>query len=192
MKIMAIPGNGNADVDSEIWFPWLKKELEKLKKDRRLGVKELDVIIKNMPDPDIARRNIWVPFIEQHVGNDPDAILIGHSSGALAVMRYLENHKAQGAVLVGACYTDLGDAKEKASGYYDDEWQWEKIRKNAEWIMQFASTNDPYIPIEEARHVRDMLNTEYHEYTDQGHFSSDIKKISFPELIEVLKKKLKS
>lgn len=174
---MIIPGNENTDI-SENWFPYVKKGLEKL---------DVKVIAKNMPDPDIAREKYWLPFIEKEVGWGDDVILMGHSSGAVAIMRYLENHSVKIAVLVGACYTDLDDKKEKESGYYNRPWQWNKIKKNAQKIIQFASTNDPYIPISEARHIRDNLDTEYYEYSDQGHFGSDVGKTKFPEIIKVIK-----
>lgn len=177
---MIIPGNGNADM-SEIWRPYVKRELEKL---------GLTVIAKNMPDPDLARQKYWLPFMKEQIEGDENAILIGHSSGALAAMKYAEEHKLEGIVIVAAAHTDLGDDKEKASGYFDEPWQWEKMKNNTKWIIQFASTNDPYIPIEEAHHVRDHLNAEYYEYPDQGHFSSDINKTEFPELIEAMKRKL--
>ncbi len=173
---MIIPGNGNADI-SQFWYPFLKNELEKL---------GIEVIAKNMPDPDLARKEFWLPFIEKQTNGDEQTILIGHSSGAVAILRYLEAHKIEGAVLIGACYTDLSDEKEKASGYYDDPWQWEKIKQNAKWIVQFASTDDPYISIEEARYVRYHVNPDYHEYTDRGHFMTN----EFPELVEAIKRKL--
>ena len=65
-----------------------------------------------------------------------------------------------------------------------------KIKQNVKWIIQFASTNDPYIPIEEARFIRDKIGSEYYEYTDQGHFGVDVKKLEFPEIIEIIKKKI--
>ncbi len=179
MKAMIIPGNGNADM-SEIWYPYAKIELEKL------GIK---VIAKNMPDADLARKEFWLPFIETQVGEGDDVILIGHSSGAVAIMRYLETHKILGAAIVSACYTDLGSENERASGYFSNEWNWAAIKNNAKWILQFGSINDPYIPIEEMRYIHNKLNTEYYEYADQGHFSSDVKKTEFPELITALRKK---
>ncbi len=101
MMAIIIPGNGNTDI-SENWFPYVKKELEKL------GIK---TVAKNMPDSYLARRKYWIPFIEKEAKGEKDVILIGHSSGAVATLRYLENHKALGTVIVGACYTDLGDKK---------------------------------------------------------------------------------
>ena len=182
MRAMIIPGNENADM-SQAWYPYVKKELE------RLGIK---VIAKNMPDADLARKEYWLPFIEQQLEEDADSILIGHSSGAVAAMRYLENHKAVGAVLVSAEYTDLNNEKEKIRGYYDETWRWNKIKKNAKWIIQFHSTDDPFIPAEEARFIHQQLSTEYHEFSNQSHFWAigNLIKDKFPEIIEAIRKKL--
>jgi predicted alpha/beta hydrolase family esterase len=92
--------------------------------------------------------------------------------------------------LVGGYYTDLGIPKEKESGYFDDPWDWEAIRKNQQWILQFSSTDDPWIPIAEPRFVHKKLNTEYFESNNMGHFGGDYFKPTFPELLEALKKKL--
>ncbi len=180
MKAILIPGNGG-ESPQDNWFPYLERELPKL------GIK---VINEQFPDPELARREFWVPFIKE-LGADENTILIGHSSGAVAAMRYAEANKILGSILVGACHTDLGDENEKQSHYYDDPWSWEDIKKNQRWIIQFASTDDPFIPIEEARHIHEHLDSDYHEYINQGHFGhSEQPKDEFPELIEVLKKKL--
>ena len=181
MKVMIIPGNGNTKIESN-WYLSVKEGLKK---------PGIDVIAKNMPDPDLASKNYWLPFMEKHLAGCNDSILIGHSSGAVAIMRYLETHAAWGAVLVGACHTDLGDAKEKASGYFDCEWKWNDIRNNCEWIIQFASTDDPYIPAQESRHIHRMLGTEYHEFSDRGHFSSPNEDCTeFPEIVEAVRKRI--
>jgi len=177
MKAMIIPGNNNTDISTN-WYLYVKKELEKL------GIK---VIAENMPDPDLARKEYWLPFIEKNIG-ECDVVLIGHSSGAVAIMRYLETHKILGAVLVGACYTDLNDEKEKASGYYNELWQWETIKRNANWIIQFASIDDLYIKKEEFRYINEMLDTEYHEYKNRGHFEEK----EFPELVFCVRQRLEN
>src|SRR3989344_70783 len=178
-KVIIIPGNGNTDV-SENWFPYVKKELED---------KGFNVSARNMPDPDLARKEYWLPFILDELEADENTVAIGHSSGAVAILRLLESHKLLGTIIIGACYTDLGDQNEKESGYYNDPWQWEKIKKNASWIVQFASQDDPYIPIKEARYIHEQLSSEYHEYNDEGHFGSDVNKEEFPELIQVILRK---
>ena len=105
-------------------------------------------------------------------------------------MRYAEENPLYGSVLVGTYHTHLEIENEKASGYFDTPWNWEAIRANQKWILQFASADDPWIPIEEARAVHENLKTEYYEYTDQGHFGGDYDKKEFPELIHALTGKL--
>ena len=179
MKIILIPGNGNTDIN-DIWFPYVKHSLE---------LKGFEVIARNMPDPELAHKDIWLPFIRNELCADGNTIAIGHSSGAVALMRYLENTKLLGVILIGACYTDLGYVSERESGYYELPWEWNTIKENAEWIIQYASQDDPYIPITEPRYIHDRLNSEYHEYTDQGHFGEDINKTEFPELVnDILRK----
>ena len=126
-----------------------------------------------------------MPFIKE-LGADENTILVGHSSGAVAAMRYAEKNKILGSILVGVCYTDLGEESERVSGYFDHPWDWGSIKNNQKWIVQFASTDDPYIPIEEARYVHEHLQTDYREHTDRGHFMD----LEFPELITAIKEKL--
>ena len=45
-------------------------------------------------------------------------------------MRLLETHKISVAILVSAARTDLGDAGERASGYFDMDWDWEAMKPN--------------------------------------------------------------
>lgn len=177
IKIIFIHGNGRSTIDDN-WFPWVKKELEVL------GVK---IIAENFPDPIEAKSKIWLPFISS-LGADQHTILVGHSSGAVAAMRFAEQNKIFGSVLVSGSYTDLGEESERISGYYNEPWDWEAIKKNQKWIVQFASIDDPYIPIEEARYIHEKLETDYHEYGDQGHFGWDIGKKEFPELVAAIKR----
>ncbi len=176
MKVIFIPGNGGGS-PQDIWFPYLKKELETL---------GLEVIASEFPDNILARESFWIPFLKNELKADGQTILVGHSSGAIAAMRFAETNQLLGSALIGAYHTDLGLSSEKESGYFERPWHWESIVRNQKWIMQFASVNDPFIPIEEARYVQEKLDSEYHELIDQDHFGESV----FPELFEALKKKL--
>jgi len=172
-KVIFVPGNGGATTNDN-WFPYAKIELEKT---------GLEVIAAEFPDPDLARESYWMPFLIDELKTDEDTILIGHSSGAIAAMRLAEKQRILGSVLVGAYHTDLDMETEKKSGYFDRPWDWDKIRNNQAWITLFASQDDPWIPIEQPRHLHEKLNCEYHEFVDQGHFGGDYNKETFPELV---------
>ena len=64
-------------------------------------------VLRNMPDPITARRSIWLPFMKDELGVDEQTIIIGHSSGACAAVRFAETNKVAGIILVGA-YTSGG------------------------------------------------------------------------------------
>lgn len=179
IKVIFIHGNGGGSVKDN-WFPYLERELTKL---------GITIISKDFPDNQIAREKYWLPFLKE-LGADENTILIGHSSGAIAAMRFAEKNKILGSILVGTYYTDLGEENEKAAGYFDRPWNWQAIKKHQKWIAQFNSIDDPWIPIEEARFVNVMLETDYHEFKDQGHFGGDYVKVEFPEIVEVIKKNL--
>ena len=175
-NIILIHGNGGSTIE-DIWFPQAKTKLEEL---------GLEVIAQTMPDNRIARSIKWLPFLQDVLGADENSIIIGHSSGAVAAMRYAESHRIFGSVLVGASYTDLGDRMEKMSGYFEEPWDWKAVKANQNFIVQFASTDDPYIPIEEPRYIHEQLATDYHEEANRGHFMD----YSFPELVSVIQEKL--
>lgn len=175
-KAIFIHGNGGSTA-SDIWFPWLERELTAL---------GLDVINRTFPDNVKARARIWLPFLEE-LGADEHTILVGHSSGAVAAMRYAETHRLAGSVLVSVCHTDLGDGGEAASGYYRAPWQWTRIREHQPWIGIFHSTDDPLIPIGEARFVAAQLRANYFEFDDRGHFNGSRE---CPEVLDYLRRLL--
>ena len=65
-------------------------------------------VLRNMPDPITARRSIWLPFMKEELAVDHQTIIIGHSSGACAAVRFAELYKVAGIILVGA-YTSGED-----------------------------------------------------------------------------------
>ena len=175
-RAILIHGNGGSTA-ADIWLPWVERSLA------GLGIGVTNV---TFPDNVKARAQYWLPFIDE-LGADEQTILIGHSSGAVAAMRYAETHRLLGSVLVGVCHTDLGDAFEAASGYYREPWQWQKIRDHQQWIAIYSSTDDPNIPIAEPRFVAAQLRCSYFEFNDRGHFV-DVREL--PEVVQFVKRKL--
>ncbi len=176
IKAILIHGNGGCTA-GDIWFPWVERELT------GLGV---EVINQTFPDNVKARAQYWLPHLET-LGADQNTILIGHSSGAVAAMRYAETHRLLGSILVGVCHSDLGDSFEAASGYYAADWQWQRIREHQDWIAIYNSSDDPHIPIAEPRFVAKQLKCSYYEFNDRGHFTNSRQ---FPEIVDLLRRKL--
>ncbi|XP_074844545.1 serine hydrolase RBBP9 [Carettochelys insculpta] len=173
-KAVIVPGNGAGNVEKSNWYGWVRK---------RLGqIPGFQCLLRNMPDPVTARESIWLPFMESELRCDGQTIIIGHSSGAAAAMRYAETHQVYAIILVSAYTSDLGDENERESGYFNRPWQWEKIKTNCQRVVQFGSTDDSFLPWSEQQEVADGLNAELHKYTNRGHFQST----EFNELIRVV------
>ena len=180
IKIVFIPGNGGSSVNDN-WFPSLKKDLEKY---------GLAVVSSEFPDADLARESYWIPFLKDELKVDENTILVGHSSGAIAAARFAEQYPILGSVLIGTYHTDLNMESERLSGYFTRPWDWKKISGNQKWTIIYASQDDPWIPIDQPRHIYKNLQCEYHEYTDQGHFGGDYFKPTFPELTTAILRKI--
>lgn len=190
--IIICPGNGCSQIRHSNWYGKLHDVLTK--------EHGLNCICENFPDPLRARREIWIPHIrttaELHAsGTDPrNVILVGHSSGAQAALRYAEAHPVRGIVLVAATYSDLGDAGERASGYYpqskgngesgeSNPYLFDAMKEHCQHWHQFHSDDDPFIPLHEAERVRDGLGLSetYHMIPGRSHFFN-----YSPELLDVI------
>lgn len=159
-RVVLLHGNGDSR-GTDNWFPYIKNALTELGH---------ECIAPDLPDPILARSKFWLPYFRNSLKIGSDDIVIGHSSGALAILKYAETNTIGASILVGTYYTDLGYEDERTSGYFDTPWQWKKIKSNQRWTAIFASTDDPYIPIEEPRFIRDKLSSFYFEFDNQGHF----------------------
>lgn len=180
-RVVLLHGNGGG-TGKDNWFPFVQSALQ------RQGV---EVIAPDLPDSVLARKTYWFPYFKDVIHIGPNDIVVGHSSGALAILKYAEHNRIGASVLVGTYYTDLGYEDERTSGYFDTPWDWQKIKSNQQWTAIFASSDDPYIPIEEPRHIRDQLGSEYFELQHQGHFGGlRHPKTEFPELLAFLQQKL--
>lgn len=167
LKVLIVPGNGcSSNIRDANWYGWMQDALS--------AHTDLfsSVTLRVMPDPFEAKESIWVPFILNELRADSKTIIIGHSSGAEACMRLMENNSIFGAVLVAACHTDLGAESEAISGYYNHPWQWEKQKANvgAFGILQYHSSDDPFIPIHEAEFVAANLGSDFRRFADREHF----------------------
>ena len=66
-------------------YGWLDQKLNQLP--------DFSCRLENMPDPVTASKSVWLPFMKDQLGVDEETIVIGHSSGACAAVRYAENEK---------------------------------------------------------------------------------------------------
>lgn len=173
-RFVYMHGNGTTHWSAS-FAPQLKRQLEE---------NNQDTFFETMPDSVEARAEYWLPFLDRIAHVEPDDVIIGWSSGAVAGLRYAETHKLKGLVLIGAHYTHLDDDREKASGYFDTPWDWEAIRNNVGTIILYHGDDDPYIPYDDFLYIADMTRADRHEIAGGGHFEHTEE---IPGLINVIK-----
>ena len=173
-RVVILPGNGCTSNDN--WYKSFQRDLQ-------ATGRFSDVVLRDMPDRDVARERYWMPFILDEMGIDEHTIVVGHSSGALAAMRLAEKHRLLGIVLVAACHTPMGIQNEIASGWYNRPWEWAKMKENTGFILQLHSLDDRFIPIAEADHVASSLGSEYTKYHNRDHFFSHADVRELPAMI---------
>lgn len=192
--LMLIPGNDGTPLNETYWYSWFRAKMTDL-------FPLLDVILEDMPDPKQAREQYWLPFIKSHISGYSKVFLIGHCSGAEAIMRLLESTYIDGVFLLCGCINDLGLLEERISGYYPQqmdgsfrEWRWDLMKKNSGFIVHIGAQDDPFIPLEEMREIRDKLSLgpdnyiEFDKSRGLGHFTAS----ESPEIFDIVSKKLES
>ncbi len=171
-------------------MPWLKAELEK---------RGFWVALPQMPDADKPIMEIWLSFIADLVGEpDADTVLVGHSLGCQAVIRYLETLGESGksvgkTVLVGGGFPpglSLEEAQ-KRTGIDRVLVPWltvpvdaAKVKKAAGKCIAILSDNDPYIKFETTKAVLEStLAPEIIVEHGKGHFNEDDRIDELPSLL---------
>lgn len=174
--------HGTEDNSKKHWFPWLKQELENL---------GYDVWVPDLP-------NAEKPNIEKywkHVKNfnfNEESILIGHSSGAVAILGFLErlpkNVKVKTSYLVGSFKDNLDwDALDEL---FIKPFDFGKIKNSCEKFAFVHSDDDPYCPLEHAEYLSQKVNGELIILKAQKHFSigtAGEKYIRFDKLLDLIK-----
>lgn len=166
--------HGTGGSPTENWFLWLKDQLEKR------GINTLVPELLNSSNPN---KNTWLTQA-QGFKTSSDTILIGHSLGAVLILRMLEaGHTAKAVYLIAPFLHDLDWKVLKESLFFSDSFDWNLIKKQCSHFEVFTSKNDPYLSLEDVAEVADKLNVQNQVLDVKKHFN--IKE--FPYLLERIK-----
>jgi predicted alpha/beta hydrolase family esterase len=159
---------------SQGWVRTLAQDLE---------TADYETFFELFPDSIEARAKYWLPFLAEHVQAGEDDVLLGWSCGAVAAMRYAQDHRVSGLILIAPYYTDLGLEEVRRSGFVEPAWSWEKVRANTGRIAMFHSDADPFIGQPEFSELAKQLQADVHLIPGAGHFSDQDQ---FPQLTDYI------
>lgn len=158
--------HGTGATSKSNWFPWLKRELEK---------KRWKVWVPDLPQadkPNIKRYNKFI-FKNKNWEFNKESVLIGHSSGAVAIFGLLqdlpEKVVVDTCILVGSFKDDLG--WDCLDGLFKKPFDFKKIKKHSRRFVFVHSDNDPYCPLQHAKFLAKKLEGELIIKKGQGHFT---------------------
>jgi len=158
--------HGTNGSSQENWFPWLEKELAS--RDYKVWVPDLPGAEK----PNIHRYNEYI-FGNKNWVFDSDSILIGHSSGAVAILGLLQSLPE--SITVKACYL-IGSFKndlewDALKDLFVEPFDFEKIKNKSRTWCFIHSDNDPYCPLEHAEYLHEKIGGDLIILPGQKHFS---------------------
>jgi uncharacterized protein len=152
-RVFIIHGYG-ADPDCN-WFPWLKEELNK---------RGLAAQVPAMPNTETPQCQEWVDALKSLIGQpDQDTILVGHSLGTAAILRYLET--LQDGESVGDVFlvagADANPGFPELDSFVAKAPDYEKIKKGAKSFTVIHSDDDPVVPFEMGQRLSKGLGAEF-------------------------------
>jgi hypothetical protein len=160
--------DGNPNIG---WFVWLENELKK---------KGFNVIKPIMPNPAYPKIKPWVKKISEIAKNsNNDTIIIGHSIGCQAIIRYLETPEAKkfSKVIFVAPWLTLMDAAidetesyEIAKPWLETKIDFKKVKFKMKKSTAIFSTNDPFVSIRNKDKFKKELGSKIIIQKNKGHF----------------------
>lgn len=184
--------HGSYGYPSENWFPWLKRELEKL--GHKVFVPQFQ-IPKNIDlaygshdlDKWLRKLNNFRRYINQNT------IFITHSRGGVFTYHFLSLLKNPVAAVFMVApwivYRWYPKGWNKTDSFHKIPFNWEKIKKGSKYFEIYQSTNDD-IPVMEGKEIAKKLKAKFILVKNAGHFNKrfSLKFIKFPLLLRNIKK----
>jgi uncharacterized protein len=179
--------HGTDSLPELIWIPWLKAKLEE---------RGYNVWAPLLPNNHYPNRETYNNFLLENKEHDlTDAIMIGHSSGAVEALNLLNDDRTPHiklAVMVGAW------AGGKPNGYDTNEqfenlfpeagFEFEKMKQKADKIVFLHGSDDPYCPLEQAQFLAEKLSASIAVVPNGGHLGKQYTEL--PELWEIMQPNL--
>jgi len=144
------------------WFPWLKKELEKMGHTvflEQFPVDDWDDIVKRGKENTNTKQNLtdWLAFFENHILSHLDrsepVVFFGHSLSPVFILHVIDhfNLQTKGAVFASPFLEALNkqgawqfDVVNRT--FYKSDFNWEKLARLITHSYVLYGTDDPYVP----------------------------------------------
>lgn len=125
--------------------------------------------IPQLPGNYFPKKDDWLKVIED-LQVDENWVLIGHSLGGVAILKYLEmaDKPIAKAILIATPFNE-SDFNPLAN-FFDHGFNFEKIKKNCQNFEILNETDDPVIAVEDGKNFQKKLKGRLHILPGGTHF----------------------
>lgn len=182
MPTKVILVHGKSTDPSQKWYPWLAREMAGL---------GMAFHAPKLPHADEPFMEEWEACLDR-LHPDESTILIGHSRGGMAVLRWLEDQPPELTVKrVILVATNAGSLKsrvilsESNHGFYTKNgYNFTKIRQHCADFRVMHSKDDAWVPYTQGQENAAGLHAQLMTFENKGHFGMGVDGI--PELLDLI------
>lgn len=147
---------------------------------------------RRCPMADHPQLSEWNEYLHEIIAApDKDVVLVGHSLGVIAALRYLESLEAGkligGAILVAGFSENVLVGMGALDNFFETPLDFDRAKKAAGRFVVIHSDNDPYVPLENGEILRDRLGAEFILIENGGHLNTGTGNFEFPLVFEKIR-----
>lgn len=188
MKRAVILHGTNGSPTELAWQDWLKRQFE---------TSEYEVFFPQLPESHTPNLALYDTFLQDSGWDFADNILVGHSSGATAVLHLLQQAwfpRVKAAILVGTFLNERLLEATPPSWYrpsqfdrlFVEKFDGATIKQKAERFYFVHGDDDPYCDYEEAKTLCAQLDGTFIAMPGAGHIAKSANISELPQLANVL------
>lgn len=147
------------------WFPWLAARLEE---------QGIEALVLTLPEPHAPVPATWDAYLARSIGEaDDNTILVGHSLGCIAALRYLHQQTAThhfGGLLLVSGFDEPLDTLPELTPFVTQPLPLAELRARLHHCALIASGNDTIVPQPYSARLAQRLRAPLHLIEQGGHF----------------------
>lgn len=143
------------------------------------------VSVPNMPDPSYPRIDAWLKTLNELIQPSDELLLVGHSVGAQAILRYVAQMSFEpthlNLVLIApwlmldeqTILQEGADVVEMGRPWVEIPIDFEAVKRRAKRIIAVFSDDDPFVDVSQEIMFKDVVSAQTLMLHGMGHFCDD-------------------